>query len=63
MADIKNLRLTKDPLANIRLMVPMLNDRAIEAVSYFMYGCCVGESLARENHAESADQGKQLQEA
>lgn len=58
MADIKNLELTKDPLTNIGIMVPMLNDRAREAVSYFMYGCCVGESIAKDSQRD-----KQLQEA
>lgn len=58
MANLKDLELTKDPLTNISIMVPMLNDRAREAVSYFMYGCCVGESIAKEDHSE-----KKLQEA
>lgn len=58
MADVKNLELTKDPLTNISIMVPMLNDRAREAVSYFIYGCCVGESIAKDNQID-----KQLQEA
>lgn len=57
----KNIELTKDPLTNIRIMVPMLNDRAREAVSYFMYGCCVGESIAKGE--KSANSAKQLQEA
>lgn len=58
MSDIKNLELTKDSLTNIILMVPMLNDQAREAVSYFMYGCCVGEAIAK-----TENQDKQLQEA
>lgn len=58
MAGIKDLELTKDPLTNIGIMVPLLNDRAREAVSYFMYGCCVGESIAKESQ-----QDKQLKEA
>lgn len=58
----KNIELTQDPLTNIGIMVPMLNDRAREAVSYFMYGCCVGESIAK-GEREVADSGKQLQEA
>lgn len=57
MPDIKKLKLTKDPLTNISIMVPMLNDQAREAVSYFIYGCCVGEAIA-----ETANRGKQLQE-
>ena len=52
MANLKELELTKDPLTNIGIMVPLLNDRAREAVSYFMYGCCVGESSAKENQKD-----------
>lgn len=52
MSDIKNLELTKDPLANIGLMIPMLNDRACEAVSYLMYGCFLGQSIAKEKNDE-----------
>lgn len=58
MADIRNLELTTDPLTNIGLMVPPLNDRAREAVSYFMYGCFVGESIAKDSQGS-----QQLQEA
>lgn len=47
MGDIKSIKLTQDPLTNINLMVPMLNDRTREAVSYFIYGCCVGESISK----------------
>ncbi len=57
MSNVKNLELTKDPLTNINIMVPMLNDRSREAVSYFIYGCCVGESIANSdqinNNAET----------
>lgn len=58
MANLKELELTKDPLINISIMVPMLNDRAREAISYFIYGCCVGEAIAK-----TENQDKQLQEA
>lgn len=47
MGDIKNINFTQDSLTNINLMVPMLNDRAREAVFYFIYGCCVGESISK----------------
>lgn len=43
----RRIELTEDPLTNINLMVPLLNDRAREAVSYFIYGCCVGESISK----------------
>lgn len=52
MKDIKKIKLTKDPLTNINLMVPMLNDRAREAVFYFIYGCCVGESISKIESGE-----------
>lgn len=58
MANIKNLDLTKDPLTNIGLMLPMLNERSREAVSYLMYGCCMGESIVKDSQRD-----KQLQEA
>ena len=45
----KEIRLTDDPLTNIHIMVPMLNDRAREAVSYLMYGCCLGEELSNKS--------------
>ncbi len=52
MADIKNLELTKDPLTNIGIMAPLLDERAREAVSYFIYGCCVGESIAKDKQQD-----------
>lgn len=52
MENLKELELTKDPLTNISIMVPMLNDRAREAVSYFMYGCFVGESIAKDKQSQ-----------
>ncbi len=54
------IKLTKDPLTNINQMVPMLNDRAREAVSYFIYGCCVGESISNAvKEAEEKDAEKE----
>lgn len=46
MADIGNLELTKDPLTNINLMIPLLDNESRKAVSYLMYGCCLGEAIA-----------------
>ena len=50
----RNIQLTDDPLTNIRIMVPMLNDKEREAVSYLMYGCFLGEKLA--------DKGRKLKQ-
>lgn len=57
MANMQNVKLTDDPLTNIHIMIPMLNDRAREAVSYLMYGCCIGEKMAEDRKE------KPLQEA
>ena len=46
MSNIKNLEFTDDPLTNIKMMIPMINERSREAVSYLMFGCCLGESIA-----------------
>lgn len=55
MKEIQKIELTKDPLTNINLMVPMLNDKAREAVSYFIYGCCVGESISKAERGSDED--------
>lgn len=47
MIDDEKIKLTEDPLTNIRIMLPLLSDQAKEAMSYFMYGCYVGESFVR----------------
>ncbi len=44
--DDKSVQLTDDPLTNIYAMVPMLNEKAREAVSYLMYGFYLGEKLS-----------------
>lgn len=53
MADIKELDLTRDPLENISIMVPMLNGQSRSAVAYFMYGCYVGESIVRDSKRDN----------
>ena len=54
MEDKKNIKLTDDPLTNIYIMTPFLDDRAREAVSYLMYGCCLGEKLADKKESGSS---------
>lgn len=56
MAAKKNIQLTDDPLTNIHIMVPMLNDEAKRAFSYLMYGCCIGEELANSKPTENEQQ-------
>lgn len=57
MENFKELALTKDPLTNINIIFPLLNERSKEAVSHLMFGCYLGESIAKDNQKE-----KQLQE-
>lgn len=56
MTDTKKLELTNDPLTNIGIMVPLLNERSREAVSHVMFGCYLGESMAKENQTESREE-------
>lgn len=58
MSNLKELELTKDPLTNINIIFPMLNERSKEAVSHLMFGCYLGESIAKDSQID-----KQLQEA
>lgn len=41
----KYIELTNDPLTNIYIMIPLLDDEARKAVSYLMYGCYLGMEL------------------
>lgn len=45
----RTIQLTDDPLKNIFIMTPMLNNKSREAMSYLMYGCFIGEELANAN--------------
>lgn len=51
----RGIQLTDDPLTNIHIMVPLLNDKAREAMSHLMYGCFLGEELA-----VSKEDGKEM---
>lgn len=43
MAAVKNIKLTNDSLTNIRLMIPLLNNRARERIADVIYGCYISE--------------------
>lgn len=49
MAVAKDIHLTDDPLTNIYAMIPLLGDKEREAVSFLMYGCCIGRELAEKD--------------
>ncbi len=50
-----NIQLTDDPMTNIRIMVPLINDEARKAISYLMYGCYLGEAMAGEKKAATGN--------
>lgn len=45
-----NIQLTDDPLTNIKVMVPMLNDEQRKIMSYVMYGCFMAGQSKGEDH-------------
>lgn len=56
MGEKRKINLTDDPMTNIRIMVPMLNDDQRRAISHVMFGCFIGEEIseARKNNKEGA---------
>lgn len=42
------INLTNDSLTNIHIMTPLLDDKGREAIGLIMYGCYIGEELARK---------------
>lgn len=53
-----NIELTQDPLTNIRIMVPLLDDKGREMFSHLMLGYCISEN----QHRDRQDAGR-LQES
>ncbi len=56
MAEKRRIHLTDDPMTNIKIMVPMLNEEQRKAMSHVMFGCFIGEEIgeARKSRKESA---------
>lgn len=54
MTEKNNVQLTDDPLTNIRIMVPMLNDEQRKAMSYLMYGCFIGGKMREDAKSNQA---------
>lgn len=61
MDSIKKLELTNDPLTNIHIMIPLLNEESRKAISYLMYGCFLGSQMVRDKEISKEPNG--LQEA
>ena len=44
----KNIKLTNDPMTNIKIMVPMLNEEQKKAMAHVMFGCFIGEEISKD---------------
>ena len=49
MANIKDIKLTDDPLTNIHIMTPYLDDVGRVAVSALMFGVVLGQEMEKES--------------
>lgn len=50
---MKNIKLTDDPLTNIKIMVPHLDDRGRAAVSGLMFGMLLANEKSEKKDRES----------
>ena len=48
MAAVKDIKLTDNPLTNIRIMLPLLDDKARQRFADMMYGCYICEKFLVE---------------
>lgn len=49
MAEVKkHISLTDDPLTNMHLMIPLLDEKAREAISYVMFGYILRDEQANK---------------
>lgn len=46
---VKGIQLTEDPLTNIHIMVPLLDEEGRKAISNMMFGYCLGETLKKDS--------------
>ena len=48
----EQIQLTDDPLTNINLMIPLLDDKGRESMSHLMYGYYLGKNEGQETRKE-----------
>ena len=46
----RNIKLTNDPMTNIKIMLPMLNEEQRRAMSHIMFGCFIGEEISKNRN-------------
>lgn len=59
MTENKKIQLTNDPLTNIRMMVPLLNDKARQRIADVMYGYYINEMHSESEVKQSCKPSKQ----
>lgn len=47
---VKGVQLTEDPLTNIHIMVPLLDEEGRKAIANMMFGYCLGETLKKDSN-------------
>lgn len=52
MKEIKNINFTDDPLKNIYIMIPLLDDEARKTISHLMYGYYLGKESGNKKKKE-----------
>lgn len=56
MADVKDIKLTSDPLTNIHIMTPYLDEKGRAAVSALMFGVVMGQEIEKTKEKELVQQ-------
>lgn len=54
----KKIQLTDDPMVNIRIMIPLLDEEGRKAISNMMFGYYLSESM--KNKKEESDKAQNL---
>lgn len=55
MEKVKDIQLTNDPLTNIKIMTPYLNEKHRMAVGGMMFGMFLAEHLDRKENKENKE--------
>lgn len=46
---VKGVPLTEDPMTNIHIMVPLLDEEGRKAIANMMFGYCLSESMKKDS--------------
>lgn len=57
-AKVKGVKLTEDPLTNIHIMAPLLDEEGKFMVYGMMYGLCAGQAILNKESKEQKQENK-----